>query len=357
VDIGAMYTAVATGTPLEPGVEHTVESFVGNRNPSGVIRGEIPSSRVALQAQLPNRVSNEKGSCCGAMGFVTGDAAVGISHLVLEKEGSFLLYVTSKAGLLAPDSRVQHSGSLAHTERRRETPVSVVAVRAFHQTFIHAMFGGHAELGADIAVALIAEFRLSFCEEIPVGRRMVIGVAGRASYIVPGMFRPADVCPVEVLGMAVEASFNDLSRLHERERPRNGRPAAAGQDVGLGGSMAPLAGRTRRRLFAGGETFEMWIFIERLPLSGVALATFLVARISGADWSADGLDFSGNRVAGISRGCSISSVVNRCCLGKRPERFGLGRREGNPHHDAQGKTFGYLEHHFHLLLGPESAQR
>ena len=62
--------------------------------------------------------------------------------------------------------------------------MGIVAVRASHEPFIHAVFEGHRELSAHIPVAAVTEFRLFFREQEFRNRRLVDRMAGRANYII-----------------------------------------------------------------------------------------------------------------------------------------------------------------------------
>src|SRR5262245_42630747 len=90
------------------------------------------------------------------------------------------------------------------------------------------------------------------------------------SNVVQGMLRPANIRTRKILCVAIEAILDRLARLHQRKCVRNGGLAAARFDVLFRGPVTALASGVFRRLFTGGDAFEMRIPEEREPDIGMA---------------------------------------------------------------------------------------
>ena len=140
-------------------------------------------------------------------------------------------------------------GRCRHPPGRRERAVRIVAIRALHEAFVHAVLGRHIELRAHRGVAGVAELALLLRQQIFRRGRMVDGVAAGAGHIVQRVFGAADIGPGEIAGMAGEAAFRiSLGSISEKAcgivvlPPRASTWALAGpwqpsQPVRSGGSL------------------------------------------------------------------------------------------------------------------------
>ena len=138
----------------------------------------------------------------------------------------------------------------------------IVAIRASHEAFIHAVFEGHGELRSYIGVAGVAEFRLSFCQQCFWRRCLVDRMAGCADNVGRGVRRSLDVGAAQRLAMASEAGVQNFLRLQHRER-LDRRLAAASLNMFLPGPVAGFAALCRRRQLCVHETLAMRILEER----------------------------------------------------------------------------------------------
>jgi len=190
---------MAACAALHSGIDHAVCRRVRHGDALAIVRGEIARARVALQAQLAHRIPGQQSARRRPVRLVAGDAAIRLPHLVLKQERALLIDMALYAGLVAARRHVEHLGSLPHAERRRKAAVRIVAVCALHEPFVNPVLGRHVEQGAHIVVARVTELGLRLRQQIPVARRMVIGVAGRACDVVLSMLGTPNIGAVEVL--------------------------------------------------------------------------------------------------------------------------------------------------------------
>jgi len=286
VDIRPVNRHVTTGAPLVVGVDHAMGRMVGIGDAARRSDAEVAVASVAFQAELRHGGPGQQLGILRSVRLVAGNAAIFLSGLVLEQERAALLDVAFHAGLVVSVRLVEHPGRLPHSESGGETAVGVVAIRAAHEALIDAVLAGEIELRLDIGVTAVAGVGLTLGEQVLHRHRMVIGMALGAGYIVLGVLGPANVSPIEILGVASEAAVYDFLRLHDRESEADGGPPAAGLDVRLGRAVASFAGGELGRLLAGCQAFEVRILVEAAPdvlVAGFTLGVSGVIRARGLD--------------------------------------------------------------------------
>jgi len=187
---------------------------------------------------------------------VAGFTAIDPYRGVLINKGPSLVGMALQARFLVPLLLVHHARARRHPPGRGESAVGVVTIRAFHNTFIHAMLEGHGKLRLHRGMARVAELGLFLSEEKFRRLRVVNGVAIRADHVLLGMNAAADVGPRNRLGVAAKAGVQRLFRSDLGERD-DGRLAAARFDVSFARSVAALAAGIFWRFGAAGNAFVM----------------------------------------------------------------------------------------------------
>jgi len=123
---------------------------------------------------------------------------------------------------------------------RLESAMLIVAIRALHQTFVHAMMEGPVELLLLVQVAAVAQIRLfRFQQKLAffcVVRVMAVGT----TYAVLEVDGAREIAMLLSILVAVQAPGADLLRRNTLERKNLGLVAAA-VDVGLPRTMARFA--------------------------------------------------------------------------------------------------------------------
>jgi hypothetical protein len=140
----------------------------------------------------------------------------------------------------------------------------IVTIGATHGTSLHQMLIRHGKICAHISVAAIAEFGLAFCKKGFGSFRFVNRMALRASYVVLGVLRSADVGAGETLLVTAQAGILHLPGV-ELRKSHNGRLTAMRFDVRFARTVAAFAARIGRRFLTGGNALEMRIPVEVEP--------------------------------------------------------------------------------------------
>ena len=157
----------------------------------------------------------------------------------------------------------------------------IVAIRALHDAFIHAVFEGHVELRAHWSVAVVTKRRLRFGKQVLLRPGTVDRMAVGAYDIVQRVLRTAYLRPREVFPMTCEAVVENLLRLQFGERD-DSRFAAARLNVSLARPVTAFTTSLFGWLIARRTTAEMRILVESGPLQGMArtadIATDIPAR-------------------------------------------------------------------------------
>jgi len=155
--------------------------------------------------------------------------------------------------------------------------VSVVAVAALHQAFIHPVVEGFRERRLDIGVAGIAKLRLCGDEEFVFTARRVHAMATGAAYAGFGMGRPVEVGMRA--GMASEARRIDhLGRGFAQLKDLG--DIAAGLHMGLAWAVAALTGGAGTAVQQG----QLGVRIVRKLFCQVAVAQSAGLRSNEAVW-------------------------------------------------------------------------
>ncbi len=140
----------------------------------------------------------------------------------------------------------------------------VVAIGASHKSRIHRMLEGHREVGADIRVAPIAEFRLYLCQQELGSRGFMYRVTLSTNNVVLSVRRVADICADEAVGMAPQAGIENLFRGQLR-KGNDGCFAPVRRDVQLARAVAALAAGVCGLFLSRSNAFEMRVLVEREP--------------------------------------------------------------------------------------------
>src|SRR5579859_7035546 len=114
---------------------------------------------------------------------VAGLAAFDAHRRVLVNERTALIGVAFEARLFISERLLYHAWAIRHAPRRGEGSMRIVAVRALHESFVHAMLGRHLELSARPGMTPVTEFALFLGQEVFRSRRVMDGVAAGASHI------------------------------------------------------------------------------------------------------------------------------------------------------------------------------
>lgn len=96
---------------------------------------------------------------------MTRFAAVHAHRLMLIHERPALFRVALQAGLFVRQSLFDHSRTRRHAPRRSEGAVRVMAVGAYHHSFVNPVFERHGELRPHIVMAAVAQVDLAFREQ------------------------------------------------------------------------------------------------------------------------------------------------------------------------------------------------
>ena len=110
--------------------------------------------RVALQAQEINVANAQHVRVGTAVRDMTRLAALNLHRFVLKNERPLFVRVAGKTNLVL-------RRRCAHLLWPR-CAMRIVAIRALHQPFVHAMMKGHLKLGLLLQVAAVAKLRLLF---------------------------------------------------------------------------------------------------------------------------------------------------------------------------------------------------
>ncbi len=94
----------------------------------------------------------------------------------------------------------------------------IMTVRALHETFVYSMLGGHRKLRTHIGVATVAKIGLRLGQQLLRGRCFMDGVTTRADDIGGCVRTAANVCPTNLLGVAIQTRIEHLLGLQHRKR-------------------------------------------------------------------------------------------------------------------------------------------
>ncbi len=151
---------------------------------------------MALQAKGVHVGAIEQPGIGTAMRCVARGASLGLHYVVLINKGARCFGMT-----LGADCILLGSGFQALPTK---CSVRIVAVRALHQALFNLVMEGHAELRLDIGVALEAEPRLSYFEEMLRIFAGMYAVAADATHVGLAMARTLEV---SVLALVATQAF------------------------------------------------------------------------------------------------------------------------------------------------------
>lgn len=100
-----------------------------------------------------------------AVGHMAGLAAIDANRKMFKSKGSALVGVAFEAGFLVGQRLVHHAGAATASPCRNIGAVGVMAVRALHESLIHAVLEGHRELRPNIGMATVAKVSLTLCQQ------------------------------------------------------------------------------------------------------------------------------------------------------------------------------------------------
>jgi len=139
-------------------------------------------------------------------------AAVNSDGGVLVEEWAAFIDMAFQAGLFVLQAGIDHVRATAHLPNRCICTVRIVAIRTGHEPFVDSMLKRLGELRANIVMAAIANFRLAFRQETPVGLGLVNRMAGGADDICLGMIAAPYVRPADIFRMAAQTGIQRLGR-------------------------------------------------------------------------------------------------------------------------------------------------
>ena len=164
-----------------------------------------PRAGMALQTDREQNRPLQEAGVGGPVREVAGFAAIDANGGVLEQEWPAFVGVALQARLFIGQRLIDHTRPCAHAPGRGGRAVRIVAIRAGHDAFIHAMLGRHVELRANRGVAVVAEVRLLLGEESFRADRSVNRMAIGTDDVVLRVLRAANLGAADIFGVAVEA--------------------------------------------------------------------------------------------------------------------------------------------------------
>ena len=158
-----MDSDVAHGAVPIPWVGHVVGRRL--RRDAGTCAAKSLGAVVAFETEGEQHGWFEEPGVGRAVREVARFASVNSDRGMFEEKRPALVGVALQTRLFVGKRLIDHAGSRAHTPGGSGRSVRIVAVRAGHYTFVHAVLRGHVELRPDGSVAAIAEVRLFLREE------------------------------------------------------------------------------------------------------------------------------------------------------------------------------------------------
>lgn len=188
---------------------------------------------------------------------------------MLKRKRSSLIRVALQAGLFICQSLMNERRPGRHPPCRRERAVRVMAVRAIHEAFVHAMLERHGKIGAYVRMAAIAERRLLFRKQIFRCCGFVHGMARRTRYAVARVRRRMNIGAAQRIGMAAQAGVIRLLGRWPWKR-NDGRFASVRFHMRRRRPVTPFASRILRLLLTASDAPKMRILVEIRPDVGMA---------------------------------------------------------------------------------------
>lgn len=220
---------------------------------------------VAFQAKSKFHRPAQQPSVGRSMRIMALLASFDYGGRVLVDERSTPVGVTLDAGFIIERGLVHHRRTNSHAPRGGKGAVGIMTVPAIHEALVHAVLGRHIELRAHARVTSVARLAAALLQEEFRAGRMMDGMTIGAHYVVQSVCRTLDVGFLQILGVALEARFQDLLGLHERKGVGNGVASPAGRHMILPRTVTSLAARSIGWQIAGGDRLVVWVFIKRRP--------------------------------------------------------------------------------------------
>src|SRR5450755_2972541 len=98
------------------------------------------------------------------MRIVTHFATLDANWWMLESKGTALVGMTLETRLLVYERLPDERGPRSHTPGWSQAAVWIMAIAAGHESLVYPMLEGHGEIGSNVCVAAVAEFRFSLRE-------------------------------------------------------------------------------------------------------------------------------------------------------------------------------------------------
>ncbi len=168
---------------------------------------KVAGSIVALQAKSEDLRPLQQPCVHTAMRNMAGVTAVDSHCGMLKNKGPALVYMALHAGFFVLEGMCHHARAGAHAVCRGIGSVRIMAVGALHEAFVDAMLDWHRKLGADIGMTAIAEIGLRFRQQLFRRRGLVHRMAVRADNVSGSVRTAANVCPAQLLCVAVQAGI------------------------------------------------------------------------------------------------------------------------------------------------------
>jgi hypothetical protein len=134
-------------------------------------------------------------------------------------------------------------GPVGHAPRRSKCSVRIVAIRAFHESLIHAVFEGHRELGLYGRMAAVTQIGFPVRKQRSVRSGLVDGVARSAANAGASVLRMSNASPAKVGGVAGQTTLREF--LDGMRRRRKDSSPGRLLDVIARGTVTTFAARPR----------------------------------------------------------------------------------------------------------------
>ena len=204
---------------------------------------------MAFQAHREHGGAVERARIRAPVRVMAALAALHTNGRVLEHERSALVGMASRARLVVAEGLGDHARGMRRAPRSDRCAVRVMAVGAFHRTFVDAMLERHLKPRANLEVAAVAKRRLRVGQQRAELVRVVNRVATGAADLGRQVGGPADMHLAEVPGVTAHAAILSLGG---RKRGKADDPLdVAGGGMGETRPVAALAASLARGFLAG----------------------------------------------------------------------------------------------------------
>lgn len=157
-----MDSNVARRAVLVAGIGHIVSLRKARHAASGA--AESACAVMAFKTERERDRAAQQPRVRRSMRIVTHFATLDADWRMLESKGTAFVGMTLETRLLVYERLPDESGPRSHAPGWSQAAVRVMAIAAGHESFVHPMLEGHGEIGSNVCVAAVAEFRFSLCE-------------------------------------------------------------------------------------------------------------------------------------------------------------------------------------------------